>query len=450
MKTLENIQNIYFIGIGGIGMSALARYFKSAGKDVAGYDRTPSKVTKALEVLEIPVVFKDALSEVPDGFLDKSSTLVVYTPAVPASHEALDYFVQNGFEVHKRSVVLGWLTQDKFCLAVAGTHGKTTTTCMLGHLLAEADVPVIAFLGGIAQNYNSNLIHVGDEVIVVEADEFDRSFLQLEPDIACISSMDADHLDIYGSEENLRKSFRDFMAKIKVGGTLLCKKGLPLTGMTVAVNDATADYNATNIEVIDGAYNFDLVYPKGILKDLTLQLPGRHNIFNASMALAMSLRLGANVHKLPAALAGFTGVNRRFSYRIKSAGMVLIDDYAHHPAEIDAVHQAVREMYPQDEVLVVFQPHLFTRTRDFMPAFAKSLSRFDALLLLDIYPAREVAIPGISSQVLLDAVTLSRKQLVHKQDLAKHIKGSKCRIVLMLGAGDIGEEVLKVTSQLTT
>lgn len=429
-------------------MSGLARYFKSAGKHVAGYDKTPSAVTKALEVLEIPVVFTDEVEDVPATFMNAAETLVVYTPAVPASHKALTYFRENGFDLHKRAEVLGWLTQNKFCLAVAGTHGKTTTTTILAHLLAEIGVPMIGFLGGIAENYSSNIVHTGEDVIVVEADEFDRSFLQLEPDLACINSMDADHLDIYGTADDLTRTFKLFTEQIKMGGSLFAKSGLPLDGLTVGVEDPSANYNASNIKVRDGHYIFDLHHDAGSLDNLEFHLPGKHNIFNASMALAMALKLGVNVHKLPAALASFKGVNRRFSYRIKTDDLVLIDDYAHHPAEIDAVHQAVREMYPDDEILVVFQPHLYSRTRDFMGDFATSLSRFDEVMLLDIYPAREEPITGVTSVALLEDITLSRKGLVEKSNLAQAIKGSNKRVVVMLGAGDIGEEILKVAEEL--
>lgn len=429
-------------------MSGLARYFKSAGKHVAGYDKTPSAVTKALEVLEIPVVFTDGVDDVPATFMNAAETLVVYTPAVPASHKALTYFRENGFDLHKRAEVLGWLTQNKFCLAVAGTHGKTTTTTILAHLLAVTGVPMIGFLGGIAENYSSNIVHTGEDVIVVEADEFDRSFLQLEPDLACINSMDADHLDIYGTADDLTRTFKLFTEQIKMGGSLFIKSGLPLEGLTVGVEDPSANYNASNIQVRDGHYIFDLHHEAGSLDNLEFHLPGKHNIFNASMALAMALKLGVNVHKLPAALASFKGVNRRFSYRIKTDDLVLIDDYAHHPAEIDAVHQAVREMYPDDEILVVFQPHLYSRTRDFIDDFATSLSRFDEVMLLDIYPAREEPIAGVTSAALLEDITLSRKGLVEKSNLAQAIKGSNKRVVVMLGAGDIGEEILKVAEEL--
>ena len=448
MKNLDNISHFYFIGIGGIGMSALARYFKAAGKAVAGYDKTPSGITDALEALGIAISFEDSEEAIPSAFKDKETTLVVYTPAVPKAHKGYQYFVQQGFDIQKRAAVLGFLTREKFCLAVAGTHGKTTTSAMLGHLMAACDLPVTAFLGGIAENYQSNLIQQGEDIVVVEADEFDRSFMQLYPNIAAITSMDADHLDIYGDAESLQQSFRDFAAQVKEDGVLFVKNGLPLDGITVGVEDDSA-YTALNIRIENGAYRFDLKHPDGLIEDLVLNLPGRHNLSNAITALAMALRYGCPADKLAKALFAFKGVNRRFTYRIKTETEVLIDDYAHHPTEIDAVHSAVREMYPDKRVLAVFQPHLYSRTRDFMEDFAASLSQFDELLLLDIYPAREEPIDGVNSQKLLDLITTPRKELVTKQELREKLEASKASVKVMMGAGDIGEEILKLTKSLS-
>ncbi|WP_442844544.1 UDP-N-acetylmuramate--L-alanine ligase [Leeuwenhoekiella sp. H156] len=448
MKNLDNISHFYFIGIGGIGMSALARYFKAAGKAVAGYDKTPSGITDALEALGIAISFEDSEVAIPSAFKDKETTLVVYTPAVPKAHKGYQYFVQQGFDIQKRAAVLGFLTREKFCLAVAGTHGKTTTSAMLGHLMAACDLPVTAFLGGIAENYQSNLIQQGEDIVVVEADEFDRSFMQLYPNIAAITSMDADHLDIYGDTESLKQSFRDFAAQVKEDGVLFVKNGLPLDGIMVGVEDDSA-YTALNIRIENGAYRFDLKHPDGLIEDLVLNLPGRHNLSNAITALAMALRYGCPADKLAKALFAFKGVNRRFTYRIKTETEVLIDDYAHHPTEIDAVHSAVREMYPDKRVLAVFQPHLYSRTRDFMEDFAASLSQFDELLLLDIYPAREEPIEGVNSQKLLDLITTPRKELVTKQELREKLEASKASVKVMMGAGDIGEEILKLTKSLS-
>ena len=446
MNNLNHIKTYYFIGIGGIGMSALARYFKAGGKNVWGYDKTTSAITTALEDLGIAVNYHDTLEAIPH--LIKEETLVIYTPAIPKNHKGFNYLKEKGFLIKKRAEVLGYLTRDKFCLAVAGTHGKTTTTAVLGHLLAETGAPVTAFMGGIAANYKSNLIQKGSEVIVVEADEFDRSFLQLFPNIACITSMDADHLDIYGDAAALEESFKEFGAHVKTNGTLFVKNGLPLTGVTIGLED-DSDFSVQNIKITEGSYFFDLKTPQETIRDFEFNLPGRHNLFNAATALAMAITYGSPIKALGAALASFKGVNRRFTYRIKRDDLVLIDDYAHHPTEIDAVQDSLREMYPGKEILVVFQPHLFSRTRDFLNDFAKSLSRFDAVMLLDIYPAREEPIAGIDAAALLALITLSRKQIVPKNDLAKAIKDSGFPVVAMLGAGDIGEEILRVTQKLS-
>jgi len=428
-------------------MSALARYFHAAGKEVAGYDKTPSQITRSLEELGIRISYQDAADAIPAEFKVLDKTLVVYTPAVPKVHKAYQFYLTEGFQIKKRAEVLGWLTQEKFCLAVAGTHGKTTTSAMLGHLMAFCELPVTAFLGGIAENYQSNLIQQGEEIVVVEADEFDRSFMQLFPNIAAITSMDADHLDIYGDAEALQKSFRDFAAQVKEDGVLFVKYGLPLDGITVGVEDHSA-YAALNVKIENGAYHFDLKHPDGLIEDLVLNLPGRHNLSNATTALAMALHYGCPADKLAKALFAFKGVTRRFTYRIKKENEVLIDDYAHHPAEINAVHSAVREMYPNKRVLAVFQPHLFSRTRDFMEEFAASLAQFDELLLLDIYPAREEPIEGVTSEKLLELIPLTRKEVISKAQLEEKLQASKATIKVMMGAGDIGEEILKLTKTL--
>ena len=447
MTKLDHIKYLYFIGIGGIGMSALARYFYAEGKTVAGYDKTPGAVTRALEDLGIEITYKDDVENLPEFIKNREETLVVFTPAVPKSHAGYQFFLQKEFVIKKRAEVLGLISKQTFCLAVAGTHGKTTTSSILGHLLSETGAPVTAFLGGIAENYNSNLIQKGGEVVVAEADEFDRSFLHLHPNIACITSMDADHLDIYGDAEALTAGFKTFADQVVAGGTLFVQNGLPLEGVTVGVED-NAQYSAQNIRIQDGAYHFDLHYPDGILENLVFNLPGRHNLSNAVTALAMAIRYGSPISSLAGALFNFKGVNRRFTYRIKTDDLILIDDYAHHPTEIEAVHQSVREMYPGEQVLAVFQPHLFSRTRDFMPQFADSLSMFDEVILLDIYPAREEPIAGVDSQHLLEQIKLSRKQIVSKENLSQAMQNSGARIQVMMGAGDIGEEILKITNLL--
>ena len=445
---LNNIHNFYFIGIGGIGMSALARYFHANNKYVAGYDRVKSEVTDSLENLGIKIHFKDSVANIPSRFLNPETSLIVYTPAIPKDHMELVYFKNNGFEVLKRSAVLGLITKNTVCLAVAGTHGKTTTTSILGHLLFECDVKVTAFLGGIAENYNSNLILNGTEVTVVEADEFDRSFLTLSPDMACITSMDADHLDIYGDADSLKSSFIQFSQKIKPDGKLFVKNGLPLKGITYGIED-DSDYVVQNIKIEKGAYVFDVKTPKTVLKNIQFNLPGRHNLSNALIALAMAVEYGCPSKQLAKALASYKGVKRRFSYQIKTENLILIDDYAHHPQEINAVHDAIREMYPNKKVLAIFQPHLFSRTRDFADDFAKSLSQFDEIRLLDIYPARELPIDGINSAWLLDKIENPDKKLIGKKDISAEIEKSDAKVVLTIGAGDIGEEIKLIKHNLS-
>lgn len=449
MKGIEDIENVYFVGIGGIGMSALARYFSAAGKQVAGYDKTPSQMTKKLMEEGISVQFEENMGKVPAEFLNAEKTWVVYTPAISSENSLYQYFKNNGFTFRKRSEILGMISEGMKTLAIAGTHGKTTTTAILAHLLKDNGVKLTAFLGGISENYHSNIILDGEEVMVVEADEFDRSFLQLSPDMAAITSMDADHLDIYGEKEHLQQSFRDFAALVSDEGNLFVKSGLPLKGTTIGVND-TADFSAVNIEIIEGRYEFDLRTPKGVESRFTFGLPGKHNLSNAITALAMAFAYGIPIKNLQAALKTFDGVERRFTYRIKSKKLVLIDDYAHHPAEIEAVFDAVREMYPGKKTLAVFQPHLYSRTRDFAEDFAKSLSCFDRILLLDIYPAREKPIPGIDSQMLLEKIQNTNKKLIDKSALFTEINASEYPIVVLMGAGDIGEEALVLTKQLAS
>jgi UDP-N-acetylmuramate--alanine ligase len=437
---LSAINNIYFIGIGGIGMSALARYFVANDKQVAGYDKTSTEITKALVHLGVGIHFKDDVTEIDPKYLNADTTLIVYTPAIPKNHSELNYFKNNNFRVLKRSAVLGEITKQTICLAVAGTHGKTTTTSILGHLLKSCDIPMTAFLGGISENYNSNLIINGSEVTVVEADEFDRSFLTLSPDFACITSMDADHLDIYGDADELVKTFKNFAECVKPTGKLFVRSGLPLDGISYGVED-DSDYSAQNIKIENGSYVFDLKTPKSLLRNFKFNLPGRHNLSNATIALAMAIEYGCAFKDLVRGLATFTGVKRRFTYQIKTEDFVYIDDYAHHPEEINAVHNAVREMHPDKRVLAIFQPHLFTRTRDFVDGFAESLSKFDEVLVLDIYPARELPLEGVTSKWLVEKINNPNKKVIQKSEMIAAIEKSNAEIVLTLGAGDIGEEV---------
>ena len=439
---LDRINNVYFVGIGGIGMSALANYFKSNGKNVAGYDRVSTKITESLQQMGIAVHFEDDVDLIPSAFKNSQETIVVYTPAIPKNNLELNYLWENHFTVLKRSEILGLITKSTFCLAVAGTHGKTTTSTILGHILKEAGVNATSFLGGISENYKSNLILGGDEISVVEADEFDRSFLKLSPNIACITSMDADHLDIYGEKAELEKSFMDFAEK--VSQTLIIRKGLPLKGLTYGIEE-NADYDAKNLKVEEGAYIFDVKTPTETIENIKINLPGKHNVLNAVAALAMANIFGVSLQVIAEALLTFKGIERRFSYKIKTENLVLIDDYAHHPTEINAVVDSVREMYPSKKIAAIFQPHLYSRTRDFIDDFAASLSRFDELILLDIYPARELPIEGVTSSWLLNKIILDDKQISSKEELVKNVLKLDSQVIVMIGAGDIGElvEVIK-------
>lgn len=443
---LKDIHSVYFIGIGGIGMSALARYFDFIGKPVAGYDKTPTPITDGLQEKGIQVHFEDNIDLVPDTF-KQPGTLVVYTPAVPASHGELNFYKANGFDIKKRSEVLGIITKDSYCLAVAGTHGKTTTSCILAHLLKECGLPFTAFLGGVSEDFNSNFVLEGTEYSVVEADEFDRSFLRLTPTLACITSMDADHLDIYGTHEALQQSFRDFAGKIKPGGKLFVRKGLPVEGTTFGIEDGS-DFCIEHIDIEQGTYVFDIVTPSEVLKQVRFGKPGRHNLLNGLAAFAMAVQTGCPPHRLAEALATFKGVQRRFSYQIKEKDFAFIDDYAHHPTEIDAVHQAIREMHKGEKVTVIFQPHLFSRTKDFADDFARSLSQFDEIILLEIYPAREEPMEGITSTWLLEKISNPNKKLISKAELIKEVKNCKTGVLVALGAGDIGLEVPKIKKEL--
>lgn len=444
---LKEIHNVYFIGIGGIGMSALARYFHFLGKNVAGYDKTEVPLTCELTALGMDIHYSDDIGLIKNTYLDPSNTLVVYTPAVPKDHTEYHYFLDRGFRVKKRSEVLGIVTENSFCFAVAGTHGKTTTSCILAHLLKETGTPLMAFLGGISEDFNSNFLMEGTAYSVVEADEFDRSFLRLSPNVACITSMDADHLDIYGNAETLQKSFREFAQRLKPGGKLFVRNGLPIKGITYGIED-DSDYCIKNLKIEHGTYIFDLGTPETTLKGVTFSKPGRHNLLNGLAAFAMAIQLGSPPYRLAGALATFKGVQRRFSYRINREELVFIDDYAHHPTEINAVHDAIREMHPNKTILAVFQPHLFSRTRDFADDFAESLTRFDHILLLDIYPAREKPIQGITSNWLLGKIGNPNKALVQKQDLLAAIKNCRAEVLVTMGAGDIGLEIEKIKQGL--
>ncbi len=453
MNKFNNIANFYFIGIGGIGMSALARYFLLQGKQVAGYDKTPSVITKALQKEGATISFKDDVFSIPEAFTNKETTHIVFTPAVPLENTIYTWFKKQQFNINKRAEVLGMLSENTTCLAVAGTHGKTTTSAILAHLLVQCGMKITAFLGGISENYQSNFIYTGNDLMVVEADEFDRSFLQLQPDIACVTSMDADHLDVYQKASEMEETFKEFSNLISDKNKFLHKKNLPLNGKTVAVNE-NADFAAVNTRMEEGHYVFDLITPTQTLKNLRFALPGQHNLFNAVTALGMAIVAGSPTHCLPKALYDFKGVQRRFSYKIKSPENILIDDYAHHPTEINALFQAVTEMYANKKKLIVFQPHLYSRTRDFIDGFAQSLSQFNEVLLLEIYPAREKPITGITSLLLSEKIKKIKSKnaqvvkVIAKEEISRYIKQSDCEVKLMVGAGDIGEEVEKIKQLL--
>jgi len=444
---LNQIHNVYFIGIGGIGMSALARYFKTLGKKVSGYDKTETELTKELAVSGIEIHFEDAIEKIPTDFYQEN-TLVIITPAIPSHHSEWSYFIERDFQIKKRAEVLGIITKDTFCFAVAGTHGKTTTSSILGHILFQSGVDVTSFIGGIVENYDSNLIGNGKTVTVVEADEFDRSFLHLHPNIACVTSTDADHLDIYGDKASIEASFQEFADKVEDKSKLFIAKGLHLEGIEVAVNEE-ASFKAFHVRIENSEYLFDVQTPTEIIKDLRFSLPGKHNLTNALMALAMAKTYGIASDDIRNALASFRGIRRRFSFQIKTEDLVFIDDYAHHPTEINAVHQAVRELYPNKKVLAIFQPHLFSRTKDFVDGFAESLSAFDEILLLDIYPAREIPMEGITSQWLLSKMTNPNAKLVSKTELITAIKSSEAKVIVTIGAGDIGELVKSIKEALS-
>ena len=438
---MNNYKNIFFLGIGGIGMSAIARYFKRIGKNVAGYDKTPTHLTNELQAEGISIHYTDDLENIITDYQNAEDTLVVYTPAIPKEHKELNYFRLNNFTIKKRAEVLGLITQNTFSLAVAGTHGKTTTSSILAHILVHANAPVTAFLGGVAEGYNSNLIGNGTEVSVVEADEFDRSFLHLHPNIACIISDDADHLDIYETNDAIKSSFAAFASKISDKDKLFIAQGIEnINGTEVSVN-GTAVINAYNLRFENGKRVFDLDFKGEKITDIKLLMPGEHNVLNATLAFAMSKTYGLSNEEIKAGLDSFKGIRRRFSYKINTEKLIMIDDYAHHPTEINAVSQAVNEMYPDKKITAVFQPHLFSRTRDFMDGFASSLSTFKNLILLEIYPARELPIEGVSSDVLISKVNSPSKVLIKKEELVSFLTENTPEVLLILGAGDIGEMV---------
>ena len=448
MKNLNDIQNVYLIGIGGIGMSALAKYFKHKGCAVSGYDRTSTVLTRELEAMGIKVHYEENLDLIPTN-----PDLVIYTPAISNEHKELQYFIRSQIPVKKRSETLELISNNSFTIAVAGTHGKTSTTALIAHLLHYSGIDCTAFVGGIMKNYNSNLIlSNSSNIVVVEADEYDRSFLRLHPDIAVVTSIDADHLDIYETKDEIESTFRAFINQIKPNGVLVYQKSTEKIAqigklISYGLGDAT-DYNASQLTWDGGNYFFSAITPNEDISNIAFKIPGKYNIENALAAIAVAKVLNISNEIIKQGLESFQGLKRRFDFVINSDDVVYIDDYAHHPEEIKAVVSAIRSLYPDKKIAGIFQPHLFSRTRDFMDEFAQSLALLDELYLLDIYPARELPIDGITSDVLLEKVDLNVKQLSSKKYLVDDLKFSNAEVYVTMGAGNIDTEIDKIANYL--
>jgi UDP-N-acetylmuramate--alanine ligase len=450
MNELNNIQKIYFIGIGGIGMSALARYFKSKGCNVSGYDKTPTTLTKELESVGINIHYEENLDLIP-----KEVDVVVYTPAIPKQHKELVYYQENNYKVVKRSDVLQWITESSFNICVGGTHGKTTVTSMIAHILRHTGYGCNAFLGGIAANYNTNFWSSEKNVVVVEADEYDRSFLKLVPDVAVITAMDADHLDIYGTPDEVENAFIQFTQKVKDGGCLISKYGLKRESelqaahhYTYSFDSSKASVHAANIRVVNGSYVFDVIAKDWLIQNIVLHMGGLHNIENVTAAIAVAKYVNIDDNKIKAAVENFKGVKRRFEYILKNDGAVLIDDYAHHPEELRALITGVKSIFSDKKITIVFQPHLYSRTKDLATEFAHSLDLADEVILLPIYPARELPMEGVESEMILEKMALTHKQVLSKEAMKEWMKQNKPELVVMAGAGDIDALVLPVKELL--
>ncbi len=455
---IENIHRVYLIGIGGIGMSALARYFLYLGKDVAGYDSTQTQLTAKLEEEEINICYVDKVGNIPEDFIENPlTTLVVYTPAIPQSHKQFNFFKAKEFKVVKRAEALGAISKSFTTLAVAGTHGKTTTSTMAAHLLCQTEQGCDAFLGGIAKNFTSNLVlrDNGSNRLVVEADEFDRSFLHIEPSLAIITSIDADHLDIYGTHDEIKAAFKLFVNNIKDGGVLIAKKGLEnivnnrndIKTYTYSTNEGS-DFYASNLSPENGFYSFDFVTPFGIFKNFKMGVLGKYNVENAIAASAAALIWGISIESLKAGLASFSGVERRFEVKYQSKKCIYIDDYAHHPEEIKAAISSARAIFPSRKIAGIFQPHLYSRTKDFAKEFAESLSLLDEIILLDIYPAREEPIAGVTSEIIFNQVKIKEKVLCSYSELMGIVQKKQFDVLLTMGAGSIDKLTEKIASTL--
>ncbi|MEL7001314.1 MAG: UDP-N-acetylmuramate--L-alanine ligase [Bacteroidota bacterium] len=458
--SLKKYDNVYFIGIGGIGMSALARWFKHNGYHVYGYDRTETSLTNSLQTEGIPIHFDDDVDNIPYQFKeDRTKTVVVYTPAIPASNSELTYFRELGFDLFKRSEILGMITENVKTIAVAGTHGKTTTSSMIAHLLKNAGRDITAFMGGISTNYNSNFL-LNDQLTeetwaVVEADEFDRSFLTLSPEIAIVTSADADHLDIYGDADSLKTSFKEFINKIKSEGKLFINDGIANDLVDSDYKGAVGTYGmnrgqffATNITTDGGFFEFDYCDEQYKIDRLKLGVPGFHNVENAVAAIAVALNLGLSEADIKEGLESYNGVKRRFEYIIRNDQMIFIDDYAHHPVEVEAFLKSLKALYPGKKVTAIFQPHLYTRTRDFAKGFGQSLSLADEVILLDIYPAREEPIEGVSSKLIYKHIG-GRKTLCSKEQVIDVLDSQEVEVLATIGAGDIDQIVQPIYEHLT-
>jgi len=450
VSTLNNIRKIYFIGIGGIGMSALARYFKAKGADVSGYDKTSTPLTRELEASGIAIHYEERVDLAP-----KDADAIVYTPAIPAQHAELVYYRENGYTVVKRSDVLQWITEGSFNICVGGTHGKTTVTSMTAHLLRHTGYGCNAFLGGIAANYNTNFWSSNKNVVVVEADEYDRSFLKLVPDVAVVTAMDPDHLDIYGTPEEVVNAFIQFSQKVKPGGCLVTKydleRGEELKAShhyTYSFEDVRADVYAANRKVVNGSYVFDVVNEDWTIKEVVLHMGGLHNIENCVAAITVAKYLGIADDRIKAAVADFKGVRRRFEYALKNEKHVLIDDYAHHPEELRALISGVKSIFPGDKLTLVFQPHLFSRTNDLADEFAISLDMADEVILLPIYPARELPMRGVSSELVMSKMQVAKRQVLSKEELKTWVAEHQPGLLVMAGAGDIDALVQPVKDLL--
>lgn len=439
MSKLTTIHTIYFIGVGGIGMSAIARYFLSKGANVSGYDKTPTVLTNQLEKEGIQIHYTDDITLAP-----QSPDVVVYTPAIPKGHKELNYFINNGFTVMKRSDILQWITENSFNICVAGTHGKTTVTSMIAHLLRHTGYGCNAFLGGISANYHTNFWSHERNVVVVEADEYDRSFLKLAPNMEVITSMDPDHLDIYGTSEEVENAFVQFAGKLKPGGTIVAKHGLSRAAELRADNlftydhqNEAADIFVKDLKVVNGVYHFSVQAPVWSIDNLVLYMGGLHNIDNMIAAITVAKQLGIDADKIVAAVADYKGVRRRFEYALNTPEHVVIDDYAHHPDELKALLSGVRSIFPDKKLTLVFQPHLYSRTKDQAAGFSATLDLADEVILLPIYPARELPMEGVNSEMLLNNMQLNQKKVLEKTAFLDWVKINKPELLVMAGAGDI-------------